>query len=55
MLPQVGTEIGVALTLQRYFNWSTNILWPADVPGFVDPERLTVFLAGEQQSHHEPH
>lgn len=34
------------MTLQRAFNWSTNILWPFEIPNFTDPSRTAVFLAG---------
>ncbi|KAG0149050.1 hypothetical protein CROQUDRAFT_40478 [Cronartium quercuum f. sp. fusiforme G11] len=42
----IGTELGVAKNLHRHFNWAANILWPVDVPGFVDGKRCSVFLAG---------
>lgn len=41
----VGTELGVAHHLHRYFEWRSNILWPFEIPGFTDPKRFRVFLS----------
>lgn len=41
----VGTELGVAHHLHRYFEWRSNILWPFEIPGFSDPKRFQVFLS----------
>ncbi|KAH9458302.1 hypothetical protein Pst134EB_010605 [Puccinia striiformis f. sp. tritici] len=41
----VGTELGVAHHLHRYFEWRSNILWPFEIPGFIDPQKFQVFLS----------
>lgn len=44
----VGTELGTANTLSRYFDWASAIVWPEDeIPNLTDRHRTTVFLAGE--------
>ncbi|POW16090.1 hypothetical protein PSTT_01666 [Puccinia striiformis] len=40
----VGTELGVAHHLHRYFEWRSNILWPFEIPGFIDPQKFQVFF-----------
>ncbi|KAH9819625.1 hypothetical protein DFH28DRAFT_1122364 [Melampsora americana] len=42
----IGTELGVAKSLHRHFDWVANILWPAELPYFRDGNRCAVFLAG---------
>ncbi|CAO1613899.1 unnamed protein product [Jaminaea pallidilutea] len=44
----VGTELGTANTLCRYFDWASAILWPEDeIPNIMDRHRTTFFLAGK--------
>ncbi|KAI6047394.1 hypothetical protein EDC04DRAFT_2623142 [Pisolithus marmoratus] len=42
----VGTELGVANTLQRHFDWVSNSLWFEDVPNAQDPDKTLVVLGG---------
>lgn len=41
----VGTELGIGYHIHRYFSWSSNILWPFEVPGFTNSKRFQVFLS----------
>lgn len=41
----VGSELGIALMLQRYFDWSANILWAEEIPGIEDSHRTAFFLS----------
>lgn len=50
----VSRELGVALMLQRCFNWSANLLFPTDIPHLDDPYRTAFFLAGRDSILH-PH
>ncbi|KIJ70039.1 hypothetical protein HYDPIDRAFT_104722 [Hydnomerulius pinastri MD-312] len=43
----VGTELGVANTLQRYFDWTSNSLWFEEVPNARDPQKTLVVLGGK--------
>lgn len=42
----VGTELGVANTLQRHFDWVSNSLWFEDIPNARDPDKTLVVLGG---------
>lgn len=42
----VGTELGVANTLQRHFDWTSNSLWFEDIPNAHDPDKTLVVLGG---------
>lgn len=43
----VGTELGVANTLQRHFDWVSNSLWFEDIPNARDPDKTLVVLGGK--------
>ncbi|KAK4048059.1 hypothetical protein OIO90_005960 [Microbotryomycetes sp. JL221] len=43
----VARELGVALLLQRYFDWSSNLLWPSEIPNVYSPWHTAVFLSSE--------
>lgn len=42
----VGTELGVANTLQRHFDWPSNSLWFEDIPNACDPDKTLIVLGG---------
>jgi len=42
----VGTELGIANTIQRHFDWSANTLWAEDIPRRTDPHAAAFFLGG---------
>jgi hypothetical protein len=42
----VARELGVAVMLQRCFDWSANLLFAEDIPNYADPYRSSFFLAG---------
>ncbi|PWN54305.1 hypothetical protein IE53DRAFT_215759 [Violaceomyces palustris] len=41
----VGRELGTANTLCRHFDWSSNILWPEEIPNLTDANRTRFYLA----------
>lgn len=41
----VGSELGIALMLQRYFDWSNNILWCEEIPNSTDSHKTAYFLS----------
>ncbi|KAG6333721.1 hypothetical protein ID866_5364 [Astraeus odoratus] len=43
----VGSELGVANTLQRHFDWTSNSLWFEDLPNAHDPDKTLVMLGGK--------
>ncbi|EST04692.1 E3 ubiquitin-protein ligase Highwire/Pam/Rpm-1 [Kalmanozyma brasiliensis GHG001] len=43
----VARELGVANTLCRYFDWSSNILWPNEIAKLQDGKRTRFYLAEE--------
>jgi len=45
----VGTELGVANTIQRHFDWSANTLFFEDIPNGRDATAAAFFLGGKDQ------
>lgn len=43
----VSRELGIALMLQRYFDWSSNLLFPTSIPNFTSPYNTAVFMSGQ--------
>ncbi|KAG9317401.1 hypothetical protein JVU11DRAFT_1600 [Chiua virens] len=43
----IGTELGIANTIQRHFDWSSNSLWFEEIPNARDPKRTLVVLGGK--------
>lgn len=43
----VAREVGTANTLCRYFDWSSNILWPDEIERLKDGKRTRFYLAEE--------
>lgn len=43
----VAREVGTANTLCRYFDWSSNILWPNEIERLGDGKRTRFYLAEE--------
>lgn len=43
----IATELGIANTIQRHFDWSTNSLFLEDVPNVVEAEKTLFVLGGE--------
>lgn len=43
----VAREVGTANTLCRYFDWSSNILWPNEIDALQDGKRTRFYLAEE--------
>ncbi|BGO88940.1 hypothetical protein NBRC10512_005694 [Rhodotorula toruloides] len=43
----VMRELGVANLLSRHFNWTSNLLFPSEVPNLSDPQKTAIFLASE--------
>ena len=43
----VGTELGIANTLQRHFDWPSNSLWFEEIPNARDPKKTFVVLGGK--------
>ncbi|KAK4046492.1 hypothetical protein OIV83_006018 [Microbotryomycetes sp. JL201] len=43
----VARELGVALLLQRHFDWSSNLLWPTEIPNVYSPWHTSIFLSSE--------
>ncbi|SNX85596.1 uncharacterized protein MEPE_04305 [Melanopsichium pennsylvanicum] len=43
----VAREVGTANTLGRYFDWSSNILWPDEIEQLKDGKRTRFYLAEE--------
>ncbi|GAA5885028.1 hypothetical protein JCM6882_007198 [Rhodosporidiobolus microsporus] len=43
----VSRELGVALMLSRTFQWTSNLLWPSEIPAVDNPHRAAVFLSEE--------
>lgn len=41
----VSRELGIALMLQRTFDWSANLLFPTDIPNLHDPFRTAFYLS----------
>lgn len=41
----MSRELGIASYTQRHFNWADAVLWPDQIPGFLDPDRFKVFLS----------
>lgn len=42
----VSRELGIALMLQRHFDWSSNLLLPTSIPNFRSPYHTAVFMSG---------
>jgi len=42
----VARELGIANTITRHFEWSSNVLLPNELPNANDPQRTRIFLAG---------
>ncbi|KAK4046493.1 hypothetical protein OIV83_006019 [Microbotryomycetes sp. JL201] len=45
----VVRELGVALAMQRHFSWSSNALWPDEVPNLGSPYQTAIFLSGDDR------
>lgn len=45
----VSRELGVAFVLQRSFQWSSNLLFPSQIPNFKSKYHVAFFLAGADQ------
>ncbi|GAA5949001.1 hypothetical protein JCM21900_003168 [Sporobolomyces salmonicolor] len=43
----VSRELGIAVMLSRTFEWTSNLLWPSQIPNVSDPHKTAVFLASE--------
>jgi hypothetical protein len=43
----VARELGIALTLHRFFDWTANLLWIEEIPSATDPRKTRFFLAGQ--------
>lgn len=43
----VGTELGIANTIQRHFDWSSNSLWFEEIPNARDSKKMLVVLGGK--------
>jgi hypothetical protein len=43
----VARELGTANTLCRYFDWSSNILWPNEIERLADAKYTRFYLAEE--------
>ena len=43
----VARELGTANTLCRYFDWSSNILWPNEIDQLTDGKKTRFYLAEE--------
>ncbi|CED83358.1 hypothetical protein [Phaffia rhodozyma] len=43
----IGSELGIANTISRNFNWSHNTLFFEDIPHAHDPSRTAFFLGGK--------
>lgn len=43
----VGTELGIANTIRRHFDWSSNSLWFEEIPNARDPKKTFVVLGGK--------
>ncbi|KAF9510851.1 hypothetical protein BS47DRAFT_1406719 [Hydnum rufescens UP504] len=43
----VGSELGIANTIQRNFDWSANTLFLEEIPNALDPSRTMFFLGGK--------
>ena len=41
----VGSELGIALMLQRFFDWSSNITWCEEIPAVTDSHKTAFFLS----------
>ena len=41
----VARELGIALMLQRYFDWSANITWAEEIPALTDNHKTAFFLS----------
>ncbi|KAH9853506.1 hypothetical protein C2E23DRAFT_728408 [Lenzites betulinus] len=40
----VGTELGVANSIQRHFDWASNCLWYEEIPNARDPAKTMFFI-----------
>lgn len=40
-------ELGVAFMLSRTFSWTSNLLWPSEIPSHADAHKTAVFLASD--------
>lgn len=43
----VSRELGIAVMLSRTFEWTSNLLFPSQIPNLSDPSKSAVFLASE--------
>lgn len=43
----VSRELGIAIMLSRTFEWTSNLLFPSQIPNLSDPTKSAVFLASE--------
>ncbi|GAA5925007.1 uncharacterized protein JCM15063_005790 [Sporobolomyces koalae] len=41
----VSRELGIAVMLSRTFEWTSNLLFPCEIPNVSDPSKSAVFLA----------
>ena len=41
----VSRELGIAVMLSRTFEWTSNLLFPQEIPNLKDPSKSSVFLA----------
>ncbi|GAA5829033.1 hypothetical protein JCM11251_004103 [Rhodosporidiobolus azoricus] len=43
----VSRELAIALMLSRTFQWTSNLLWPSEIPAVSNPHRTAIFLSSE--------
>ncbi|GAA5941895.1 hypothetical protein JCM3775_004795 [Rhodotorula graminis] len=43
----VMRELGVSFMLSRTFSWTSNLLWPHEIPSHADAHKTAVFLASD--------
>ncbi|GAA6010902.1 hypothetical protein JCM11491_004592 [Sporobolomyces phaffii] len=43
----VSRELGIAVMLSRTFEWTSNLLFPSEIPNLSDPSKSAVFLASQ--------
>lgn len=43
----IASELGIANTISRYFDWAANVLFADDIPHLTDASKTTFFLGGK--------
>ncbi|GAA5871902.1 hypothetical protein JCM8547_003300 [Rhodosporidiobolus lusitaniae] len=43
----VSRELGIAVMLSRTFQWTSNLLFPSQIPSVSNPQKAAIFLASE--------